>query len=105
MQLDFVSPYVLMVVNIVLLAESFLAIESFSLYRELIANPTLSIVINCLQLFFGVVICSLVMNKKCTTKFEFYAILVIIILQAGSNLYQTVTDISSINEVIDDIGD
>ena len=41
------------------------------------------------------------MNWRTTTKFEYYMILVNIVIQAGSNLYQTVSTINTINSVSD----
>jgi len=48
MQLDFASPYVLMVVNIVLLIESCIALDSFSLFKILIPDMNLYMIANSL---------------------------------------------------------
>ncbi len=45
------------------------------------------------------------MNKRTTTKMEYYMILINIVIQAGSNLYLTVSTIQSINQSMDFLRD
>jgi len=101
MQLDFSSPYILTAINMVLLLESCYAMESFYQFNQIIPDMTSYTVVNSLQLLFGTLICSLVMNKKTTTKMEYYMILINIAMQAISNLYGTITTIQTINSFID----
>lgn len=105
MQLDFVSPYVLTIINMVLLLESCYAMESFYMFNQIIPDMTSYTVVNSLQLLLGTLICSLVMNKRTTTKMEYYMILINIAMQAISNLYITITTIQLINSFIDELRD
>ena len=103
MQLSFITPYVLMLVNTVLTSYAVKSLNSISTMSDmdsihLVEFGTANIMISIV----ATMICSLIINKK-TTKFELFMILCIIIMETMSSLKSNVNLIQDLNALGDQI--
>lgn len=105
MQLGFLIPYVLTIINIILLVEAGQSLVENSLFNKTAPNFMEFVGFYSGQYMLVTLTCSLVMNKKTTSKMEYYLLIVNIILQAAANLYLTIFYIQTINGGLDDLED
>ena len=105
MQLGFLIPYILTIINIILLVEAGQSLVANSLFNQTAPNFMEFVGFYSGQYMLVTLTCSLVMNKKTTSKMEYYLLIVNIILQAAANLYLTIFYIQTINGGLDDVED
>ena len=105
MQLEFVSPYVLTVINMVLTFQIGVSFNYNAQSREFFENfqPDLNtyFVLEGVQYLLVTVLCSLIMHRKTTSRREFYFFLLNIILQAVGSLLMTIFYIQNLNKASD----
>ena len=105
MQLEFISPYVLTVINMILTFQIGVSFNYNAQSREFFENfqPDLNtyFVLEGVQYLFVTVLCSLIMNRKTTSRREFYCFLLNIILQAVGSLLMTIFYIKNLKDASD----
>ena len=105
MQLEFVSPYVLTVINMILTFQIGVSFnynaQSREFFEDFQPNLNTYFVLEGVQYMLVTVLCSLIMNRKSTSRKEFYFFLLNIILQAVGSLLMTIFYIQNLNKASD----
>lgn len=105
MQLEFISPYVLTIINVILTFQIGISFNYNAQSKELFNNfqPDMNtyFVLEGVQYLMVTVLCSLIMNRKSTSRKEFYFFLLNIILQAVGSLLMTIFYIQNLNSASD----
>ena len=107
MQLEFISPYVLTVINMILTFQIGVSFnynaQSREFFEDFQPNLNTYFVLEGVQYMLVTVLCSLIMNRKSTSRKEFYFFLLNIILQAVGSLLMTIFYIQNIKDASDSI--
>ena len=105
MQLEFISPYVLTVINMILTFQIGVSFnynaQSREFFEDFQPNLNTYFVLEGVQYMLVTVLCSLIMNRKSTSRKEFYFFLLNIILQAVGSLLMTIFYIQNLNKASD----
>lgn len=105
MQFAFLIPYILTIINIILLVQAGYSLVENSLFNQTVPNYMEFVGFYSGKYMLVTMVCSLVMNKKTASKMEYYLLIVNIILQAAANLYLTVFYIQTFKGGLDDVED